>query len=67
METIKAPNLKILNKNHENKWVAFSPGYKKVVAVDETLQSLQQKVGEKEAVVMRALPFDVGYAPGSRA
>ncbi|OHA18983.1 MAG: hypothetical protein A3C08_00690 [Candidatus Taylorbacteria bacterium RIFCSPHIGHO2_02_FULL_47_18] len=67
METVKAPNLKVLNKTHENKWVAVSSDYKKVVAVDDTLRSLQQKVGEKESIIMRVLPSDVGYAPGCRA
>jgi len=72
MKTVEAPNLKLLKKSHENKWVAFSRDYKKIVGVGDTLQSLRhalddKKVGRKEAVVMKVLPFDVSYAPNTRA
>lgn len=66
MEVVKAPNLKALKKAHENKWVALSRGYRKVVASADTLRALEEKVDTQEVVVMRVLPSDVGYAPGSR-
>lgn len=59
----KSPDLtKLLNKRHQNKWVAFSPDYKKVTAVANSLLELQNKKQEKD-VVMHILPFNVGYAP----
>ena len=67
MEVVKAPNLKTLKKSHEDKWVALSRGYEKVVASAETLRALEEKVDMQEVVVMRVLPSGVGYAPGSRA
>ena len=72
MEAVKAPNLKLLKKSHENKWVAFSRDYKKLVGVGESLQALRQtlddkKISREEAVVMKVLPFDVSYAPNIRA
>lgn len=63
MEMVKAINLKVLKKAHENKWVALSANYQKVLATEETLQSLRQKVGRQDVIVMRVLPSDVGYAP----
>ena len=56
MKTIQAPNLKLLKKSHENKWVAFSRDYKKIVAVADTLKELDMKVGEKDVVVKKVLP-----------
>ena len=72
MKTVEAPNLKLLEKSHENKWVAFSRDRKKLVGVGDTLQSLRQvledeKINRDEAVVMKVLPFNVIYAPNSRA
>lgn len=66
MEVVVAPNLKLLTKAHENKWVAFSADRKRIVAVADTLQALRHKVALKSAVVMRVLPADLGYAPASR-
>ncbi|MFA6554174.1 MAG: hypothetical protein WCS89_01570 [Candidatus Paceibacterota bacterium] len=63
MEPIKAPNLSLLTKAHEYKWVAFSLDYKKLLAVAESLMGLRKKVGKTEAVVMHVLPADVSYAP----
>jgi hypothetical protein len=66
MELVKAPNLSLLTKAHENKWVAFSLDYNKLLAVAESLVSLRKKVGQAKAVIMRVLPADVSYAPTSR-
>ncbi|MCX6716332.1 MAG: hypothetical protein NTV72_00165 [Candidatus Taylorbacteria bacterium] len=66
MEPVKAPNLSLLNKSHENKWVAFSLDYKKLIAVSSSLISLKKKIGQVKAVVMHVLPVDVGYAPTIR-
>jgi len=56
---------KLLKKAHENKWVAISPSYKKLLAVGETLSEVLQKTGKKEVVVMQVMP-DTGYAPALR-
>lgn len=66
MEVIQAPNLSLLTKAHENKWVAFSVDYKKLLAVAESLISLRTQIGKAQAVVMHVLPADVAYAPTSR-
>jgi len=53
---------KILGKTHENKWVALSPDYKKVVGSSVKLVRLQKSVGKKEAVYMFVSPSDVHFA-----
>ena len=63
MEPVKAPNLSLLTKAHENKWVAFSPDYQKLLAVASSLIDLTKKLGRSKGIVMRVLPPDVGYAP----
>jgi hypothetical protein len=67
MEVIKAPDLGILTKAHENKWVALSLDKQKLVAVAESLRLLREKLGDSIAIVMRVLPTDVGYAPTVRS
>ncbi len=66
MEVVPAPNLSLLTKAHENKWVAFSVDYKKLLAVAGSLMDLKKQIGKAQAVVMRVLPADVAYAPTSR-
>lgn len=67
MEVAKALNLKALTKAHENKWVALSSDYSKVLAVADTLRALWDKVASiKNVAVMRVLPSDVVYAPTAR-
>ena len=66
MELVKAPNLSLLTKARDNKWVAFSLDYKKLVAVAESLISLRKKVGQAKVIITHVLPADVGYAPTSR-
>lgn len=57
------PNLKPLQKIHANKWVGFSPDYKKLVAVASTLEGVFEKSKNEKIVVMKVLPVGVGYAP----
>lgn len=62
-KTIKSPDLiKVLGKEHENKWVALSVNYKKVLAVGDNLSSILTAVPQKEKVVMKVLP-NLSYAP----
>ncbi len=63
MELVKAPNLGLIKKAHENKWVAFSLDYQKLLGVAESLILLYKKIGQKKAVVIHVLPTGVGYAP----
>lgn len=63
MELVKAPNLGLINKSHDNKWVAFSSDYKKIIAVEESLIVLKKKLGQVKAIVMHVLPRDIGYVP----
>ena len=63
MEVIKAPKLSLLSKIHENKWVALSSNYEKILAIADSLRMLRDKIGEKKAIIMKVLPSDVGYAP----
>jgi predicted RNase H-like HicB family nuclease len=65
MNIIKAPNLKLITKTMENKWVAFSANYKKIVAVGSTLAEVYKKAKADNVVVMKALPSNLGYAPKS--
>lgn len=63
MESIKAPNLAVITNAHANKWVALSLDYAKILGVADTLRKLREAIGNKQVVVMRVLPADVGYAP----
>lgn len=67
MQTVKAPNLSLLNKAHVNKWVAFSLDKTRLLAVADSLRLLRAKIGENKGIVMRVLPMDVGYAPSIRS
>lgn len=61
---IKSPNLRVLKKQHINKWVALSVDYKKLFAVGDSLASVLEKAKQPEKVVMKVLP-NLGYAPTS--
>jgi hypothetical protein len=56
MELVKAPNLSLINKSHENKWVALSIDYKKILASSGSLISLKKKTCQDKAVFMHVLP-----------
>lgn len=59
--TVKAPDLTILDKTYENKWVAFSADYKKILAVGDKLVDVL-KIKQANKIVMKVLP-QLGYAP----
>ena len=53
---------KILNKSHENKWVALSSDRSKVLGASDDLIRLKNKVNIKNAVYMKVLPTDTSFA-----
>jgi hypothetical protein len=63
-KTVKAPRIeKLIKKDHENKWVAFSADYKKIVDYAKSLRELQKKVGKTKVVYLKVFPSDVVLAP----
>jgi hypothetical protein len=63
-KTVKAPQIeKLIKKDHENKWVAFSADYKKIVDYAKSLRELQKKVGKTKVVYLKVFPTDVVLAP----
>ena len=64
MHAVQAPKLeKLITKAHENKWVAISPDYERLVAVADSLQQRQRGVIEESKSADR----DVEAAPGQAA
>ena len=57
----------LLDRSHENKWVAFAPDYSEVVAASESLIDLDRVVAGTNVVYYRVLPFDAIFAPASPA
>jgi hypothetical protein len=53
---------KVLNKSHENKWVALSSDYKKVLGSSENLIELTKAITDKSAVYLKVPPSDAVYA-----
>lgn len=53
---------KVLNKSHENKWVALSLDQTKVLGVSEKLITLKTQIGDRKAVYMKVLSSDISYA-----
>lgn len=53
---------KILNKSHENKWVALSANRSKVLGSSDSLITLQKKISEKGVSYMKVLPRDSSFA-----
>ena len=51
-----------IGEKYANKWVAFSPDYKKVIDADDSLTALDRKIGDSRAVFTKILP-DVFFAP----
>lgn len=54
-----------LNRSHENKWVALTPDYSKVIASSDDLVELDKKVAGKDVVFHRVLPANIIFAPRS--
>lgn len=65
-EPIKAPDLSLINKSHENMWVALSLDYKKILGSSKSLIRLKEKLGQVKAIFTHILPADVSYAPTAR-
>lgn len=61
---ITKPNLAKILKPFENKWVALSPDYKKVLSSGKTLAETESKLNSKiaEKVVFHKV-MPAGYAP----
>ena len=53
---------KILNKSHENKWVALCPDRYKILGSSDSIVELKNKVNNKDAVYMKVQPSDVSFA-----
>ena len=53
---------KILRKEHEGKWVAVTPDYKKIVAYSNDLLSLKKDVKNTDVVFLKAFSSDTKYA-----
>jgi hypothetical protein len=51
----------ILDVSHENKWVALSQDYSRVLGVSEKLPDLMRSVTDVDAVFHRVLPRDVSF------
>ena len=49
--------------SYENKWVALTPGYGRVIASANTLRDLMTSVTDTDAIYHRVLPLDVSFAP----
>jgi hypothetical protein len=63
--TVSALKLsKVIDKTHENKWVAIAPDYSRVIVAADTLRDLLRSVSDPTAVLFKVLPFDVSFAPG---
>ena len=59
-------DLSKLLQPYENKWVALSPDYSRVIASGETLRETAAQVREddkEQAVFHKVLPFDAYYIP----
>jgi hypothetical protein len=53
----------LLDRSHENKWVAFAPDYSEVVAASESLVELDKLVAGRNVIYYRVLPYDAIFAP----
>ena len=68
MEDVKLETVdlsRVLNRTHENKWVALTPDYSEVVAASEDLVKLDKEVAGRDVVYHRVLPANVIFAPRS--
>ncbi|OGC85275.1 hypothetical protein A3F55_00725 [Candidatus Adlerbacteria bacterium RIFCSPHIGHO2_12_FULL_53_18] len=49
---------KIIEAKHEKKWIALSRDKTKIVAFDESLMELKQKIGDQKVVYMKVPSAD---------
>jgi hypothetical protein len=64
MEQVPAIDLAgILDASDENKWVAITPDYRRVLAADASLSELMRQFTDPGVIFHRVLPRDVGFAP----
>ena len=62
--SVESPNLKkLLTKIYQNKWVAISSNYKKVLSFSDNLTALQKKVGDADVIYIKPLPSDMIFSP----
>lgn len=55
---------RIINSSHENKWVAISRTYNKVIDFADSLTDLDKKIkNPKEVIYTRILAKNVSFAP----
>jgi hypothetical protein len=55
----------ILDRSHENKWVAITADYSRVIAATDSLRDLLRSVSDSSAVFFKVLPHDVSFAPSA--
>ena len=54
---------RVLNPSHENKWVALTPDYSRVIGSADSLRELFRSVSDPSAILHRVLPRDATFAP----
>ena len=55
----------IIGVAHENKWIAISPDYSRVLGAADTLRDLIRSINDDDAIFHRVLPHDVSFAPAA--
>jgi hypothetical protein len=55
----------ILDRSHENKWVAIASDYSRVIAAADSLRDLLHSVPDTTAIFCKVLPHDVSFAPSA--
>ncbi len=53
---------KVINKTHENKWVALTPTRDKVIGSSESLLKLRNQIGSRAATYMKIVPANAKRA-----
>lgn len=55
---------KLINKNHDDKWIALSRNYDRIVSYDQNLNELKKRIDDAhiEAVYMKMPKFGRRYA-----
>jgi hypothetical protein len=52
----------ILDTSHENKWVAITPDYSRVIAAADSIRELLCSLSDTTAIFCKVLPHDVVFA-----